>query len=286
MHPPEASPANYLNVEAAWRRQIEESLRGEESWLALTGLFWLREGGQAAGADDRLPIVLPNGAAPLLAGTFHLDHGVVTFSASEEAPARVNGEPATSARLEPDTSPTPSRLEIGRLRMLVIRRGERLGLRVWDPGNPRRSSHPPRRWYPVDPAWRLLADVVAYDPPRPVRVVNCLGDMEEETLPGEVIVDHAGHVARLQVYSWDEGGLFLAFRDRTSGESTYPAGRYLRTAAPADGRVILDFNRATNPPCAFTSFATCSLPPRANVLPYGVTAGEQYAGLEDHGAGG
>jgi uncharacterized protein (DUF1684 family) len=175
-------------------------------------------------------------------------------------------------------------LQIGRLRMIALRRGARLGLRVWDPASPRRSAFPPRTWFPPDPDWRIPGTYAAYDPPRPARIANVLGDIEDDAFPGEVILDHNGHVAHLQVYSGNEHGLFLAFQDTTNRSETYPAGRYLRTSPPIGGQVVLDFNRATNPPCAFTPFATCSLPPEGNSLPYHVTAGEQYRMSNSDGA--
>jgi hypothetical protein len=268
--------SDYLAAETTWRQRIEASLRGEESWLALTGLFWLRDGVQAAGSDPGLPITLPPQSSPARAGSFVVHEGQVSFTPAEGVAASVAGQSIDRMTLQPDTSEHPTRLEFGSLSMMVIQRGSRLGLRVWDHQSPRRSAFPGRLWYPLDPLWRISCTYVAYDPPRPLQIATILGDWEQELCPGEVVLHHAGRTVHLHVFSSDANGLFLAFADSTNGSETYAAGRYLRSLPPIDGRVELDFNRATNPPCAFTPFATCSLPPEGNLLPFAVNAGERF----------
>jgi hypothetical protein len=269
-------PQDYLEAETAWRQRIEVSLRGEESWLALAGLFWLQDGEQAAGSDASLPIALPLQTAPALAGHFRVQEGQVVFTPAKGVTAQVAGESIDRIAMEPDTSDHPTRLQIGRLSMIVLQRGPRLGLRVWDRQSPQRSAFPGRVWFPLDPGWRIPGAYVAYDPPRPIRIATILGDSEQDLSPGEVVFDHSGQTIHLHVYTCDAGGLFLAFSDSTNGSLTYPAGRYLRTRPPVDGQVVLDFNRATNPPCAFTAFATCPLPPEGNRLSFAVPAGERF----------
>jgi uncharacterized protein len=281
---PPSPLSEYLEAESAWRQRIEVSLRGEESWLALVGLFWLQEGEQAAGSEAGLPITFPPQAAPALAGHFDVQDGQVVFTRATGARAQVAGQSFDRIDMQPDSADQPTRLQIGRLSMMVVRRGSRLGLRVWDRQNPRRTAFPGRAWFPLDAGWRIPCTYAAYDPPRPVRIPTVLGDSEEELAPGEVVFDRFGQTVHLRVYTCDADGLFLAFSDSTNGNGTYPAGRYLRTSPPVEDQVVLDFNRATNPPCAFTAFATCPLPPEENRLPFAVPAGERFSPGTDDGA--
>ena len=280
---PASPPHDYLEAETAWRQRIEVSLRGEESWLALVGLFWLQDGEQAAGSDTSLPIALPLQTAPALVGHFRVQEGQVVFTRAKGVTAQVAGQSIDQIALEPDTTDHPTRLQIGRVSMIVLRRGSRLGLRVWDRQSPQRSAFPGRVWFRLDPGWRMQGTYVAYDPPRPIRIATILGDSEQELSPGEVVFEHSGQTVHLHVYTCDADGLFLAFSDSTNGSLTYPAGRYLRTRPPVDGQVVLDFNRATNPPCAFTPFATCPLPPEGNRLNFAVPAGERFVPDVDDG---
>ena len=134
-------------------------------------------------------------------------------------------------------------------------------------------------WYPIDPSWRVEATFVPYDPPRTLRVPNILGYVEEQACPGYAVWKRDGQELRLEpVPSEDGKELFFIFKDATSGEETYPPGRFLYAAMPSDGKVVLDFNKAYTPPCAFTPHATCPLPPENNRLAVRIAAGEKKYG--------
>jgi uncharacterized protein (DUF1684 family) len=199
--------------------------------------------------------------------------GIATLHAEASAGVTVNGKPATIVRLRADAAATF--VTIGDLTMLLIQRGERHAIRLWDRRSSAREAFTGRRWYPVREAYRLAARFVAHDPSQTLPVPNILGETEQRHSPGYAVFALDGHGLRLDaVTEGDE--LFFIFRDQTAVDTTYPAGRFLKTAFPQQAMITLDFNRAYSPPCAFTAFATCPLPPPSNHLPLRIEAGEMY----------
>lgn len=271
--------SSYQESILEWRRALEASLRREEGWLALAGLSWLREGENTVGADPASDLALPVGSAPGQVGRIELADGRARLTIAPGVEAMVEGDRIREVSMTPDTEGAPTRVRVGSLTLAVIRRGKRWGLRVWDRNSPARASFSGREWYPIDEAYRVEARFLAYDPPRMLGILDVLGEVEETPCPGCVIFALAGQESQLQVCEADEDGLFFIFRDATSGATTYPAGRFLVSEPAQDGRVILDFNRAYNPPCAFTPYATCPLPPEGNTLPQAIEAGEGYEPL-------
>lgn len=272
----------YRQEIAAWRRQAEASLRGEQGWLALAGLYWLREGENWMGTGTECQIVLPPGTAAPRVARIDLQDGRLRIAVETGTTAMIDGRPIEELELRPDTDPSPTFVDLGRLRLVCVRRGARVGLRLWNPDNPARERFPGRRWFPVDENYRLPARFIRYEPPKPTRVVNILGDIEDSTSPGRAIFQLQGQESSLDASSLDDGELFFAFRDSTSGVSTYASGRYLHAPVDAQGALTLDFNRAYSPPCAFTPFATCELPSPENQLSVGIPAGERYDETWDH----
>ena len=269
-----ANPSPYPAEIASWRRRMEDSLRAERGWLALVGLCWLEEGTNRFGSSADNPIVLPGSSAPEHAGSFVLHGGSVTLH-PEAAGVTINGQPATAAQLRSDADGAADLVAIGDLTMLVLRRGERYAIRLWDRRSPARVAFAGRRWYPVDERYRLAARFIAHDPPRTLPVPNVLGEIEQRRSPGYAVFTLGDREHSLDAVT-DADELFFIFRDQTAGDTTYPAGRFLKAAYPQDGQVTLDFNRAYSPPCAFTAFATCPLPPPRNHLPLRIEAGELY----------
>ena len=259
----------------SWRRQMEASLRADDGWLTLAGLFWLHEGSNSFGADPASDIVLSAGAAPQRAGVFELCDGVATLRPVEGAGVTVNDLPAGVARLRSDADGSPDRVGLGSLTLLVIQRGTRMGVRVKDTQSPARAAFGGRRWFALDETYRIQATFVPYDPPRLLSTTNILGDIGDTPSPGYALFELDGQEYRLDALP-DPNGLAFYFCDTTNANTTYPAGRYLKSAPPQDGVVTLDFNRAYSPPCAFTTYATCTLPPPQNRLPVSIKAGEQY----------
>ena len=276
-----ADDPTYTKAMEKWRAERLEEINGEDGWTTLVGLFWLNEGQNKFGSDPSNEIVLPRSSAPKVAGSMRLDNGVVTLEAKPDAGITSDGNAASTLVLRSDDDGKPTVLKLGSLKLFVIKRGEKLGLRVKDKRNPARSHFAGLDYFPVDLKWRLDARFEPYDPPKIIPIVNVLGMVDNMTSPGALVFEVNGKTHRLDpVLEKGSKQLFIIFGDKTTGKETYGAGRYLY-ADPAgdDGKVVLDFNKAYNPPCAFTQFATCPLPPRQNRLAIRVEAGEKkYAG--------
>jgi uncharacterized protein (DUF1684 family) len=260
----------------AWRQEKEESLRADNGWLSLAGLFWLTQGEDPVGSAPDRPIRLPEGSAPGLAGSFLVRGGEVVFRAAPGVAWTSSGEPLDAITMAPDTSGAPTKISLGNVTMALIRRGERLAIRIWDRGAARRREFRGRKWFPIDPRYRVIGDFERFGEPRTILVPDVSGGVQRMESPGAVAFVLHGEPLRLTALQEDEGSLFLIFTDATTGTSTYPAGRYLLTSAPNRGTLEIDFNRAYNPPCAFTPYATCPLPLPENRLAITIEAGEKY----------
>ena len=264
---------------AAFRARRDDRLRSKSGWLSLVGLSWLSEGDNPVGSAPKSRVLLPSGKAPANLGTIRLENGVATFAAAPGAVVTAGGKPVTSLALAPDTSGKPTVLSHGSLSFYLIKRGARLGVRVKDGEAAALKEYKGIPTFPVNPLWRLVARFEPYDPPRKIDVPNVLGSTEADESPGAVVFEVKGETYRLEAVKEDDSGeLFLIFGDRTNGVETYGGGRFLYTAPPKDGTVVVDFNRAVNPPCVFTPYATCPLPPAPNRLPIRIPAGEKSYG--------
>ncbi len=264
-----------MNDVEAWRKERYRRLREPMSWLTLVGLEWLAEGESRVGSASDAEVRLPSG--PLVAGRL-IRHGAEVTASGEGLTHQ--GREAADLRLVNDFDAPegegPTILEVGRLRIVLIRRGERLGLRIWDTASPARRDFTGIPHYPVDPAWRVDARLEPGGPDETFSVPDVLGDVEEEPLAGTVAFERDGATHRIKAMDGGDGQLWLVFGDATNGEATYGGGRFLYTDPPTpDGRVIVDFNRAYNPPCVFSPYATCPLPPEENRLPIRIEAGER-----------
>lgn len=271
---PEGSEA-YVEEIVAWRREEDEALRRRDGWLALAGLHWLAEGTQSAGSGDGVDILLP-ASVPRSLGTFELRHGRAFFRRDPSLPAPLDGEPVAGEPLRPDVDVHPDFLRLGDITLTVIERAGRLGLRVWNNARPERTTFRGRTWYPADRAWSVRARFEPAAGRRMILVPNQLGDLNEEPLLGTASFTLNGGTGILQAVPNEDGKLWFLFADATNGKTTYPSGRFLVARPAEDGPVLLDFNRAYNPPCAFTPYATCPLPPQGNHLPMSIEAGETY----------
>lgn len=261
---------------AEWKAKRLESVAGTQGWTTLVGLSWLKEGANSAGSAATNDAVFPSGRAPAHAGTFTRSGADVRFDAAPGVVVWVEDRQVRSALLENDRSNAPTRLRLGGLTVVVIARGERLGLRVRDPEAPDRLHFPGLRCFPYDPSWRITGRFEAFPSPRTLRVPSLIGGTQDYSSPGAIVFDHQGHEYRLDVaVEPGETDYFVMFRDGTAGGATYGSGRFIYVTPPGpDGRVLIDFNRAYTPPCGFTAFATCPLPPRQNRLPFSIEAGE------------
>jgi len=208
---------------------------------------------------------------------FDFKAGKTTARLNDEANATVDGKPVTTLEMRADTSVAePEVLTLGHLKMHVIERGGRYGVRLKDNDSERRKSFAGLHWFPISESYRVTARFVPVNPPRKISVPNILGQVSELPSPGYAVFTLNGQELRLDpvLEEPDAEELFFIFRDATSGKETYGAGRFLYAEKPHDGTIVLDFNKAYSPPCAFTSFATCPLPPKQNRLSIRVEAGE------------
>jgi hypothetical protein len=244
-----------------WRADYEASLKKADGWLSVAGLFWLHAGDNVVGSDPQSDVVLPSGA-PKRAGVLHFAGGKVTFENRE---------------LKSDVAGKPDVVKIGDVVMTVIERGGKTGVRLRDPNAESRREFTGCKWFAPDPAWHVRAKWVAYPKPKKIAITNILGMTDREDSPGYAEFTVKGQTMRLDPVT-EDGGLFFIFKDATSGKTTYGAGRFLDTDMPKSGEVEMDFNKAYNPPCAFTAFATCPLPPKQNVLTAAIEAGEMKYG--------
>lgn len=248
-----ASPEYRRSLEQ-WRERQEALLRSDSGWLTVAGLTWLKEGMN----EIELPPEAPR------FGKVERRGNKVFFHPAEGGPPQ---------EMKPDASGAPTVITRGSISVHVIQRGERLGIRLKDTNSVFRREFTGRRWYPVKEEYRLEARWIPYEPPKRIVVPNVLGDKNEELCPGAAEFMLNGKPFRLEPIREGQR-LFFIFRDETSGRETYGGGRFLYADLPAGGKVILDFNQAVNPPCAFTPYATCPLPPLQNRLPVRIEAGE------------
>lgn len=275
--PVETSP-EYAAEIAEWQRNRAAGLLKEGGWLSLVGLEWLNEGVNSVGSSDSSYITLP-ASAPADAGMMSVRGGKVQFTSAPDANVTQDGQPVQSIEMKPDTSGEPTELRTGTVTFYVIERSGRLGVRIKDSASPARTGFAGLEYFPIDGKYRVAARFTPYDPPKMIPIVNVLGMTESMESPGQLSFEIDGQRLTLDPVLEEPGAdeLFVIFGDRTNGPVTYGAGRYVYTSLPAPGsnEVILDFNRSYNPPCVFTDYATCPLPPAQNKLPVEIRAGEK-----------
>ncbi len=278
----EQADPQYTKEIDTWHAERIARLTKETGWLTLVGLHPLRAGensvGSAAGND--VPLVA---TAPAELGTVTVTGTSVALTLADGVAVQVAGNrltgPGVSLALASDAAGDPTVVESGTLQMYVIARGDLLFLRVKD-----RASEVRRRFqgidrFPVDARWRVTARIEPHENHPTVAMPNVLGQIEATASPGTLVFELAGRTCHLDPSGEPGGPLFIVFGDATNGHSTYGGGRFLSADPPSpDGTVILDFNRAYNPPCVFTPYATCPLPPEGNQLPLAVEAGEKMWG--------
>ncbi len=259
-----------------FRANREIEINNPTGWAALVGLHWITDGEVIVGSDAISGIRLTGPSAPGRLGTLTVAGNAVHLRISTGLDAFVKGKQVYELDMKPGV-PAADGLKIGDLTMVLITRGPKKALRVWDGKAPSRVTFTGLKWMPTDPKWRIDAKFVPHPASQPrIKIQNVLGETVEMKNPGSVAFIIGGTEYRLEaaLEADDAKELFFIFKDGTSNKTTYGAGRYLYTPLPANGRVDLDFNKAKNPPCAFTDFATCPLPPASNRLTLAVVAGE------------
>jgi uncharacterized protein (DUF1684 family) len=263
---------SYHDLVERWRQEREAGLKADDGWLTLAGLFWLHPGGNTIGSAEGSAIRLPRG--PARAGTIDYNNGRAIIRFDSGVNGTINGKRSGQAVLHSDAAEgKPDVVQLEDLTFFIIHRGTRDAIRLKDKRSEYRKAFTGLHWYPIRSEYRIEAKWVPYDSPHKLAVPNILGETAQEPSPGYAEFTLAGEHYRL--YPVIEGSqLFFIFKDQTAGKETYPAGRFLHSEMPKNGQVLLDFNEAYNPPCAFTPFATCPLPPRPNRLSARIEAGE------------
>ena len=263
-----------------WRSDYEASLKADGGWLSICGLVWLHEGENRFGSDPLADVVLPDAGIPPQAGAFDFHTGNVTLHLNPGVVATLDGKSATATsepfpELLPDSP--KAQLALGDFTLLVHKSGDRFAIRVKDKNCKLRRDFTGLHWFPINESYRVIARFTPYDPPKNVEMQNLAGDTVKLTSPGYVTFSLNGADFRLEAVLDDpqKANLFLVFRDLTSNTETYPAARFLDTEAPKDGIVVLDFNKAYNPPCAYNPYTTCPVPPESNRLHTRIEAGEK-----------
>ncbi len=281
--PPAPEPSPDLE---AWRSELdtwvahrEERLRQPDGWLTLVGLHWLEEGENRFGSGEGNEVVLESSAMAERAGAFVVEEGGVRVVLDADSGITVDGETVIEAAVATDADGPATLFESGSLSFYVISRERGFAVRVKDAESPVLTAFEGIQRFSADPTWRIDARFEPFDPPREVQVPNILGEPATELSPGEVVFDLAGRAFRLRALEGSDGELFLVFGDETNGHETYGGGRFVYSEVPTEaGTVVVDFNRAYNPPCVFTPYATCPLPPAENRIGVRIEAGEKMWG--------
>jgi uncharacterized protein len=270
------TPAEHRAQVEAWYQDREARLRSPDGWLALVGLHWLEPGDNHFGTDPANEIVLRGSGVAARAGNLHLEDRVVQLTPEADAGLLLDGVPVEPMRLADDAAGEPTVLELGSLRLHLIRRGDRMALRVRDHDAAAVADFRGVDRFPTDPSWRVTGRL---EPPdhETVQIVDVTGRVSPEPTPGTFAFDREGVTRRVTALAGDdEGALWLIFGDATNARETYGGGRYLYTEPSAPDRTtVADFNLAFNPPCVFSAYATCPLPPAENRLNLRIEAGER-----------
>ncbi len=261
---------------ADWRAQRLASLTSATGWLTPIALYWLKDGENSFGRAPTQAFAVDDAALAADTGEFVLTHGRVRYVAHSRRTMTYLGKPVTSLDLVSDAHEKPTELIAGSLHFMLIERAGHLGIRVRDSVSPNRLQFKGLQYFPVRADWHIQAHFEPYVPERRISIVNILGMTEEMTSPGAIVFEREGRSWRLDAILEAPGDreLFVMFSDATSGQQTYGAGRFLYVGLPHADRIDVDFNEAFNPPCAFTDFATCPLPPQQNRLALSIDAGE------------
>jgi uncharacterized protein (DUF1684 family) len=282
---PSIDLASYQKEITDWQIKRAEGLQKENGWLTLCGLFWLNEGENKFGTDSSNTIIFPPDRSPAYAGSIFLEKGQLRFKCAKGISIVCNDSATSEMKIQSDESgkATPTIIKLGSLNFHIIKRGDRLGVRVKDNESPSRKNLKGLTYFPIELKLRLEAKFEPYNPPKIIPIVNVLNQVNNDTCPGAIVFKIKGNEYRIDALK--EGKeFFIIFHDETAGKETYGMGRFLYTELPDSlNNVVIDFNKAYNPPCAFTEFATCPLPPKQNYLAMRIEAGEKiYAGAVHH----
>lgn len=265
----------YIKSVQEWQVERLESLKSENGWLNLVGLHWLKDGQNPFGSNEANNIIFPENA-PGFIGNIILYKGNLSISINDDVEVFINDSILKESNILTDAEKGTTKFKMGSFRWYIIKRGERYGIRLKDLESPLIDQITEVPSFPIDLKWRLNAKFEKFDTPKEIAVPNVLGDTEFEKCYGLIKFKIGEEEHSLMPLGDGNKGFFVIFADETSAEETYGAGRFLSVEKPDEkGNTIVDFNKATNPPCAFTDYATCPLPPKENILSVKILAGEK-----------
>lgn len=268
---------DYINELDIFRKKSEDRLKSPDGWLSVVGLYWLNEGQITIGSANENKVILPN-SAPEKLGVISLNNKAeasIKFTNNQavtldEAPVKLN----TSYILRDDSSEEPTKIKVGAVSFFLIKRKNGVGVRIKDTQAEARLKFKSKEWFPPQKDFIITADWIPHIEPKKILVPDVIGNLNEELSPGFARFQFNGETVEL--HPTLEGDLlFFVFRDQTSGRETYGASRFLYTDQAKNGKLLLDFNKAVNPPCAFTKYATCPMPPLENIMKIAIGAGEK-----------
>jgi uncharacterized protein (DUF1684 family) len=269
----------YVKSIEEWQHQRLERLKDKNGWLSLAGLYWLEQGENSFGSDSANKVIFPE-KADAFCGTLLLEDSIVTLAVAEGVQITTNDSLVTNVVLNNDQEDQTTRLQQGDLAWYIVKRGERYGIRLRDHKHPRidQLDHIPA--YPIQTSYVVEATLEPFETPITMTVATPLeGYTESYEVPGILKFKLRGK--NLELHPFDSGsGYFLVIADETTAIDTYGAGRFMYATPDSTGRILLDFNKAYNPPCAFSPFATCPMPPRENILNVAIEAGEKSVHME------
>ncbi len=268
----EGTGSGYVGEVESWQADRAFNLVQDEGWLTIAGLFWLQQGENSVGASSHHDFVLPEGSAPSNVGVFQFQDRTAVFRAAEGVDVRQYGEPVETVVLEMGER---HGLSVNSLKMWLHYSGERLAIRLRDLDGEIRDEFSGLRWFPADIQYRVSARYTPYAEVKKVEMLNILGDIDIFDSPGIVGFELLGESVRMEALSSSESSLWFVFRDATSGKETYPAARFLRAEVSQSNEVVMDFNKAYNPPCAYNPYTTCPTPTKQNRIGIRIEAGEK-----------
>jgi len=260
----------------AWHQKRIIDLKSEDGWLNLAGLFWLKEGINSFGSDEANDLVFPKDKIAAKAGFFIVNNGTVQLNALSGVEILDGGNPVKEKIIFHPDSTKNGLLSHGSLQWFIIKRDDQVGVRLRDLGSKSIEEFAGIERYEANPEWKVLAKLEIPESKKRISITNVLGQTTVQVSPGTLVFNLNGKEYLLDALEGGKEELFIIFGDRTNEKETYPAGRYLYIKTPDEnGMTEIDFNKAYNPPCAFTPFATCPLPPAQNVLAIPILAGEK-----------
>ena len=266
---------DYIKTIEKWRSDHESDLKKETGWLTVAGLFWLKDGINTVGAGPNFDVRLTDNFKQGKFGEIDFKNGAAVLKVEKGVEAQSDGKSISTIDLVSDEKGKPSEIRTGSQTFYLIRREDRFGIRLKDSESKARRTFKGLHWFPIDESYKVTARFEAFPEPKEVRVPNVLGGEFKMKSPGMLKFTLKGKEYSLQPVQEGDETLFIIFQDASSRGETYKSGRFLYADKPVNGEAVLDFNKAENPPCAFTPFATCPLPPSQNILDVEIKAGEK-----------